>query len=214
MPLDLSRPTALLGALRRRVLRRRRLLAAGLAAVAVGSGLAATAERPPPSVPVVVAARDLPAGEVLGSDDLATVAFAPGSTPSRQVDSPGEAAGRVLAAALPRGAPLTEVALVGPAMTGSRTELRALPVRLPDAGAVGLLRVGDEIDVVATDPQSGTTRTVARAAVVLAIPAADAATGPAGLPGRLVVLGVGEAEDEPLAGAGTRAVLTFSWSRR
>jgi Flp pilus assembly protein CpaB len=214
MPLDLSRPAAVLGGVRRQVLRRRRLLAAVLTAVAVASGLAATAERPPASVPVVVAAHDLPAGEVLGADDLATVAFAPGSVPARLAGPSTEVTGRVLAAPLTRGAPVTEVGLVGPAMTGDRRDLRALPVRLPDAGAVALLRVGDEVDLVATDPQAGDTATVAAAALVLAIPAPDEATGPTGLSGRLVVVGVADDEVGRLAGAATRSVLTFTWSRR
>ena len=211
MPLDLSRPAALLAGTRRHVLRRRRSLAAVLAAVAVASGLAAASDPPRATVAVVVAVRDLPAGEVLGDDDVTTVAFAPGSVPAGLALDP---AGRVLAAPLPRGQPLTEVALVGPAMTGDRTDLRAVPVRLPDAGAVALLRVGDELDLVATDPQAGSTETVARDAVVLAVPAPDDATGPAGLPGRLVVMGVAETDVERLAGAVTRAVVTFTWSAR
>ncbi|MDO9455342.1 SAF domain-containing protein [Nocardioides sp.] len=211
MPLDLSRPVALLGGLRRQVLRRRRLLAAGLTAVAVASTLAATAESSPATVDVLVAARDLPAGEVLDDSDLATVAFAPGSVPAGLAD---HATGRVVAAPLTRGQPLTEVALVGPAMTGDRRDLTAVPVRLPDAGAVALLRVGDEIDLVATDPQAGDTDTVAPAAVVLAIPTADEATGPTGLPGRLVVVGVAVEEVTALAGAASRSVVTFAWSNR
>ena len=82
MPLDLSRPARLLGSFRRRVLRRRRLLAAVLTAVAVAAGLTATARPPAPTVTVVVAARDLPAGQVLSADDLARVAFAPVSVPA------------------------------------------------------------------------------------------------------------------------------------
>lgn len=211
MPLDLARPTAVLGGVRRQVLRRRRLLAALLAAVAVASGLAATADEPPETVPVVVAAADLPAGQVLGTDDLTTVAFAPGSVPDGLV---GDPSGRVLASPLTRGAPVAEVSLVGPAMTGDRPDLVATPVRLPDAGAVALLRVGDELDLVATQPQSGEVDRVADAAVVLAIPAADEATGPTGLPGRLVVLGVAGHEVDRLAGAASRAVLSYVWTRR
>ncbi|WP_148613815.1 SAF domain-containing protein [Nocardioides rubriscoriae] len=211
MPVDLSRPTALLGDLRRRVLRRRRSLAALLTAVAVAATLAATSQAPPASVPVVVAARDLPAGEVLGPDDLTTVAFSPGTAPAGLTPA---ATGRVLAAPLTRGQPVTDVALVGPAMTGDRPDLRAVPVRLPDAGAVGLLRVGDLIDVVATDPQVGETEAVADAALVLAIPTADETTGPTGLPGRLVVLGVADDEIGPLADAASRSVMTFAWSSR
>ncbi len=208
---DLSRPAALLGDVRRHVLRRRRLLAAALTAVAVGSALAATSDTPPSTVPVVVASRDLPAGEPLGADDLTTAEFAPGTAPDGLALDTG---GRVLATPLTRGQPVTEVALVGPAMTGDRPDLRATPVRLPDAGAVALLRVGDEVDLVATDPQAGETETVARSAVVLAVPAPDDATGPTGLPGRLVVLGVTDAELGRLADAVSRAVVTFAWSPR
>lgn len=211
MPVDLSRPVALLGDVRRHVLRRRRLLAAVLAAVAVGSGLAATSEPSPPTVAVVVASRDLPAGELLGPDDLTTVAFAPGTAPGGLAP---DVDGRVLAAPLTRGQPVTEVALVGPAMTGDRPDLRATPVRLPDAGAVALLRVGDEVDLVATDPQAGETTTVVRSAVVLGLPAADEATGPTGLPGRLVVLGVTDDEVGRVADAVSRSVVTFAWSAR
>lgn len=211
MPVDLDRPAALLAALRRHVLRRRRLLAGVLAAVAVGSGLAATAQTPPASVPVVVATRDLPAGEILDAADLTRVAFAPRSVPSGLA---GNATGRILATPITRGQPVIEVALVGPAMTGDRADLRAMPLRVPDAGAVALLRVGDEIDLTATDPQAGETTTVALRAVVLAIPAADEATGPTGLPGRLVVLGVGESEVTTLADAVSRSVVTFTWSDR
>ncbi|MCW2813844.1 MAG: hypothetical protein JWN84_1299 [Nocardioides sp.] len=211
MPLDLSRPARLLGSCRRHVLRRRRLLAAVLTAVAVAAGLTATTRPPAATVTVVVAARDLSAGEVLSADDLARVAFAPGSVPAGLA---ADADGRVLAAPLTRGLPLTEVALVGPAMTGDRTDLRAVPVRLPDAGAVALLRVGDEVDLVATDPQSGDSDTAAERAVVLAVPVADEATGPAGLPGRLVVVGVADHEVAALAEAVTRSVVTFAWSSR
>lgn len=206
-----SRPAVLLATCRRHVMRRRRPLAALLAAVAVVATLTAGAERAPASVDVVVAARDLPAGEVLSPDDLTTVAFAPGSVPSGAVEP---APGRVLAAPLTRGSALTETALVGPDLTAGRADLVAVPVRLPDAGSVALLRVGDEVDVLATDPQEGDTATAARRAVVLALPGADDATGPAGLPGRLVVLGVGPGEVDGLADAVSRSVVTYAWSTR
>lgn len=211
MTLDTSRAARVLTAARRLVLRRRRLLAAALAAAAVATGLSATHAPPPATVEVVVVARDLPAGEVLDPGDLATVRFSPGSVPDGLA---ADAAGRVLAAPVTRGQPVTEVALVGAAMTAGREELRAAPVRLPDAGAVALLRVGDELDLLATDPQAGETDTVATGAVVLAIPAADEATGPTGLPGRLVVLGVTDAAVARVADAASRSVVTFTWARR
>ena len=63
-----------------------------------------------------------------------------------------------------KGARYTEIDV------GADPALTVLPVRFPDAGAVRLLAVGDRIDLLATDPQSGTTDTVAAGATVLALP--------------------------------------------
>lgn len=196
---------------RRVVLRRRRPLAALLTGVAVLTGLSAVTGDRPATVAVVVAARDLPAGTVLADDDVVTTRFAPSSVPDGVV---AELGGRVLAAPVNRGEPVTEVRLVGDAMTAGRPDLQALPVRLPDAGAVALLRVGDLVDLVAADPQSGEADVVAAGTTVLALPAADDATGPTGLPGRLVVLGVAPGDVPDIADAVSRSVVTFAWSER
>src|SRR6478735_3140288 len=99
---------------RRSVLARRRLLAALLTAAAVATGLQATTAAPPARVAVTVAARDLPAGTVLGPDDVRRAEFAPGSEPGGLAVAP---AGRTLAAPLRAGEPVTDVRLVGPALT-------------------------------------------------------------------------------------------------
>ncbi|GAA5145354.1 hypothetical protein GCM10023340_14540 [Nocardioides marinquilinus] len=210
-PTSRSRLARVRVAVRRAVLRRRRLLAAALTAVAAAAGLAAASEPPPATVPVTVAARDLPAGQVLGADDLEVVEFAPGSVPHGVADEP---AGRVLAAPVARGEAVTDVRLVGPAMTTGRPDLVALPLRLPDAGAVALLRVGDRLDLVGADPQAGTASTVAAGVEVLALPADDGGTGPAGLPGRLVVLGVAPSEVTEIADATARRLVTYTWSEQ
>jgi Flp pilus assembly protein CpaB len=202
----------LLGSARRSVLRRRRPLAALLTAVAVAAGLHAVAAPSPAGVPVRVAARDLPAGAELEAGDLVAVDFAPGTPPDDLVEDP---VGRTLAAPVRRGEPVTDVRLIGPQLTVGRAELIALPVRLPDAGMVGLLEVGDRIDLVAADPRGTGAATVAADAPVLAIPSAAAdAPGVAGLPGRLVVVGVGPGEAATVAAAAVGSVLTFSWSAR
>src|SRR5690349_6837789 len=145
----MRRLVALLLPVRRAVLARRRLLAALLTAVAVAAGLHAATAPPPAEVAVTVAARDLPSGAVLTDADLRTVGFAPGSVPSGAV---AEAGGRTLAAPLRAGEPVTDVRLVGPALTEGYPGLAAVPVRLPDAGVAALLTVGDRIDLVAADP--------------------------------------------------------------
>ena len=135
---------------RRAVLRRRRLLAALLTAVAVASGLHAATAPPPARVGVLVAAHDLAAGSVIAPGDVTRHDFAPGSVPDGVAAHPE---GRTLAAPLRAGEPLTDVRLVGPALAASYPGLTAVPVRLPDAGMADLLRVGDHVDLVAADPQ-------------------------------------------------------------
>ncbi|WP_243056503.1 SAF domain-containing protein [Nocardioides sp. SR21] len=194
---------------RRAVLARRRLLAAALTAVAVLAGLHATAAPAPPHVSVPVAARDLPAGTVLSAGDLTPVDFAPGSVPA---DLSFDAAGRTLAAPLRAGEPVTDVRLVGPALTEGYPGLSAVPVRLPDAGMAGLLRVGDRIDLVAADPQGGGADVVASGVPVLAIPDVEPEVGASGLTGRLVVVGAPPDEVAAIADASVRTFITIAFT--
>lgn len=207
------RLTRLARGVRRAVLRRRRLLVALLVALAVATGLRSVAAPPPATVEVTVAASDLPAGRVLVEDDLRLVAVPPEVVPDAAVRSP---VGRTLAGALREGEPVTDVRLVGAGLTAGLTGVVALPVRLPDAGAVALLQVGDEVDLLGADPRGGEVRALALAARVLALPDADhdAATGPTGLPGRLAVVGVDETEVDALVAASVDSVLTYVWAGR
>lgn len=194
---------------RRAVLRRRRLLAALCALVAVLAGLRATAAPPATTVPVTVAAHDLGAGTLLGPDDVVTARFAPGTVPAGHIRDP---AGRQLAAPLRRGQPLTDTALLGEALVQGRPDLEALPVRLPDTAMAELLHVGDQVDVVAADPQGGPAATVAREALVLALPPPPADAAADGLPGRLVVLGVRASDVTAVSSASVTHFLTVAWS--
>jgi Flp pilus assembly protein CpaB len=196
---------------RRAVLRRRRLIAALLTGVAVVAGVRAAAGPPPATLPVLVAARDLPAGAQIDAADLETVLFAPDSAPEAVVDDP---VGEVLAAPLRTGEPVTDVRLVGPELTEGRPGMVAVPVRLPDPGMVALLDVGDRIDLLATDPQQGGAGVVATDVPVLAIPAADDTTNASGLPGRLVVVGADDAEVSAVAEAAVRSFVTYTWAGR
>jgi Flp pilus assembly protein CpaB len=198
--------------LRRAVLRRRRLIAAVLLAVAVVAGLHVVAAPPPPTVAVLAAGRDLPAGTLLDDDDLARVALPAQGVPDGATTALGDAVGRTLAAPVRRGEPLTDVRLVGTPLATADPGLTALPVRLPDAGAVRLLAVGDRIDLLATDPQSGTTDTVAARAIVLALPAPAGTTG-AEPPGALVVVGVEPVEVAAVSGAAARLFLGYAYAR-
>lgn len=205
----MHRLASLLRPLRRAVLARRRPLAAVLAAVAVATGLHAARAEPPDRVPVLVAARDLPAGRVLTADDLRRAGFAAGSVPSGLATHP---VGRTLAAPLRSGEPVTDVRVVGPALTDGYPGLVAVPVRLPDAGMAGLLAVGDHIDLVAADPQHPTAAVIASDLPVLALPDTPPETGATGLTGRLVVVGASPAKVTRIADAAVRSFVTIAFA--
>ena len=194
---------------RRVVLARRRLLAALLAGVAVAAGVQAATAPAPPAVGVLTAARDLPAGAVIGDDDLVTIEFAPGSVPS---GASGDLVGQTLAAPIRRGEPVTDVRLVGPALTAGDAELIAVPVRLPDAAMVELLDVGDRIDLIGTDPQSSGASVVAAGVPVLALPRPPTDAGGTDQPGGLVVVGAAPTEVTRLTDASVRLFLTYAFS--
>lgn len=207
MPGD--RLTRVVHPIRRAVLARRRLLAAVLAGLAVTAGVRAATVPPAAEVTVLTAARDLPAGTTLAAGDLAPAGFSPASVPDGIAADP---AGRTLAAPVRAGEPVTDVRLVGPALTDADPSLTAVPVRLPDAAMVDLLEVGDRIDLVATDPQRAGAEVVASGVPVLAVPPASPDT-PSGQPGALVVVGVDPAEVTRLADASVRKFLTYAFSR-
>ena len=194
---------------RRAVLARRRPLAALLTAAAVAAGLHVATTEPPPRVPVLVAARDLPAGTVLGRHDVRPAEFAPETVPTGLA---ADLTGRTLAAPVRAGEPVTDVRLVGPALTEGYPGLTAVPVRLPDAGMAALLRVGDRVDLISADPQARAAEVVATAVPVLALPGTPDEVGATGLTGRLVVVGARSGEVTRIADASVRTFLTVAFA--
>ncbi|WP_457207809.1 SAF domain-containing protein, partial [Nocardioides sp. P5_C9_2] len=181
---------------------------------AVLVGLRVGAGPPPPSVEVAVATHDLAAGSVVGADDLTTVAFPVGTEPRRLAEDP---VGRVLASPVAAGEPVTDVRLVGAGLASMHPDLTVMPVRLPDAGVVELLRPGDVLDLVAADPGSGRATPLASRVLVLAVPRptdpVDPAGGSAAPPGRLVVLGIDPVDADDVGVAAVTQFLVVSFSR-
>ena len=194
---------------RRIVLARRRPLAALAAAVAVASGLQATAEPPPETVAVLTAARDLPGGIVVRSSDVTRVSFAPRSVPAGVMTSAADVVGRTTATPVRAGEPLTDVRLVSGALLAAYPGMVAAPVRIGDPGAVALLRIGDRVDLLAADPQASSAAVVVAAdAPVIALPRQRGAST-AALPGGLVVLAVPERTARAVAAAGVSRYLSL-----
>lgn len=107
--------------------------------------------------------------------------------------------------------PITDVRLVSGALLDGYPGRVAAPVRIGDAGAVGLLRIGDLVDVVAADPQGRReAAVVAVGAPVVALPrASDTALASGGL----VVLAVTEETARALAAASVSAYLSVVVTR-
>jgi Flp pilus assembly protein CpaB len=194
--------------LRRALLTHRRLLAALAAAATAAIALQAAAAPPPHTAPVLTAAHDLAPGTVLTAADLRRVGFAPGTVPSGVVDA-RRALGRTTVGPVREGEPITDARLLGAGLLDGRPGLVAVPVRIGDPGAVGLLRVGDRIDVLAADPQGRSpAQLVATDALVLAIPRTGSDRVPGPLSGALVVLAVPEQTARALATAGVSSFLS------
>lgn len=176
---------------RRFVETRRRWLAAGFAAAAVAAALHSVAPPPEPTREVLVAAADLTAGTTLSADQVEPARIPRDLVPEGALGHVDAVAGRVLAAPVRSGEPLTDVRLLGAALVdGYGSDRVAAPVRIADAGAAALLRTGDRVDVLAADPRgSAETAVVAPDARVIVVPEpGEAATQ--GASGALVVLAV------------------------
>lgn len=165
-----------------------------------------TAAGTPAVVPVAVSVRDLPAGTVLTSGDLAVVELPAAFAPAGTVADAAQLVRRVLAGSVRAGEPISDARLVGPGLTALLPDGQvAAPVRLADLAIAALVRSGDRIDVLATAPDAAAAEVVAGGALVLA---ADE-TGEESSAGLLLI-----AVDGPtaarLAAAATTATLTVN----
>lgn len=162
--------------------RHRRLIAAALAALATASALTALSPPPPPTTHILTAARDLPSGP-LHPDDLVLHPFPPTAVPDGALRSPDAAKGRILAAPVRRGEPITDARLLGPALLATYgPNTVATPIRLADAETAKLLSPGDIINVLATStawegPAALPAQTIAENVPVIATPHSPTPTG-------------------------------------
>ncbi|MEW1836583.1 RcpC/CpaB family pilus assembly protein [Nonomuraea angiospora] len=180
--------------------RRRRLVAAALAALAVMSAFIAT--RPEPSPTVLVAARDLSPGP-LGPGDLTLAAL--NHPPTGAVRA--AAAGQILASPMRKGEPLTDVRLLHsyrlpPGMV-------ATPVRIADAATASLLTPGATITVLAAGEETHPARAVAEDVRIITIPQTPNKTT-SEPHGALIVLATTPTQAAELASAQTTGHLSIT----
>lgn len=162
-----------------------------------------------PPVPVVVAARDLPAGTALAPADLTIARYPPEVAPSGVTGDPELLRGKVLAGSVRAEEPITDARLVGPGVASLLPEgLVAAPVRLADLAVAGLVHTGDRVDVLATAADAAAAERVAESALVVATTgtAEEAGAG-------LLLLAVDDETAARLAASATSATLTVTLPR-
>jgi len=149
-------------------------LRVALAALCLGAAAAAGvhALRPPPAatVPVVVLARDVPAGSTLAAADVVVADVPPAAAPAGALTRAGDAHGRATAVDLPARQPLTPTLLADTTLTGPPGTV-VVAVRLDDQAVAALLEPGLHLDLVAARLEGGAGETVARRALVRPAPA-------------------------------------------
>lgn len=117
---------------------------------------------PPPATQVVVAARDLPTGHLLGEDDVKLVNWPGDAAPAGYAQTIGEVVGRGVVAPVMTNEPLLEARLADRSGGGGLPivipeGMRATSVRVDDViGVAGFVTVGTRVDVLLTvDEPSG-----------------------------------------------------------
>jgi pilus assembly protein CpaB len=213
--LRLRRPRSPVHALRR--------AAAGLLAVVA----VVLAVRPSPApvraapgartVPLAVARHDLSPGTELREADLRVAAFPADLAPRGGASEAVRLRGRVLAAAVRAGEPVTDVRLLGAGLTALLAPGQvAAPVRPADLAVTALVHAGDRVDVLATPADAAQAEVIADRALVLAAPPSRSGTAASGGaateddPAGLLLLAVDGPTAARLAAASAGATLTVT----
>lgn len=116
---------------------------------------------PPPMRKVLAAARALPMGTLIGSDDLTTLVLAPDAVRADHfvaddAVSADALRGHAVREAIAEGVPLLRSAIVGPCQKGFLATVlkpgsRAVTIRVgPATSQAGLIKLGDRVDVILT----------------------------------------------------------------
>ena len=122
-----------------------------LLCIAAGITVQQLTPAPAYTVSAFAAARDLPAGETLGPDDLTVLSVPRGLVPAGSYGSNDSLQGKQLAVALRKGQLLSDSQLLGPGLlAGSPPGTAAVPLRMADPASIQLLSPGQLVNVVMT----------------------------------------------------------------
>ncbi|WP_040812777.1 SAF domain-containing protein [Nocardia concava] len=160
---------------------------------------------------VLVAARDLPPGQVLGEGDLRPAPRETATLPAGTVREAGRLRGATLAGALAAGEIVTELRVVGPrlaAVAAHAPDARIVPIRLADNAVAEILRAGDRVDVVAGEDAGGNGRPARLLAADAAVVLVSGTEDPRGRTDRVVLVALDSRRATAVAAASLRSALT------
>ncbi len=200
-----------LRALGRAISWHRRKLAVLAAVAAVLAGVNAANPGPGVTRSVVTAARPLAAGHPIAAADLQVRQLSPSAVPDTAVADPGTLVGKVVVAAVPDRQVLTELSVVSPRLPAAQDGTVIAPLRLADDDLVPLLTIGDTVDIVAAQLQTGKAGIVAHGARLVTIPELKPSSGLAASKnsqGALVLVEVSPTDAVKLAAAAISARLS------
>lgn len=163
----------LLRAFRRAITWHRRPLAAIVAVLGTLALLAALSPERPVGHWAVVTSRAVRAGATIEQADLRRVHLPEASLPDGFLDDIGQVVGLMAVGALPLNAIITPADVFTPGGLQASAGKAIMPLRLPDDGLRGLLKVGSTIDLIGINSRSGEAEILARSVRVVAIPAVD-----------------------------------------
>jgi pilus assembly protein CpaB len=115
-------------------------------------------DRAVPTVPVVVAAAQLPVGQELAAADLAIVDFPAAGVPDGSIRNPDELVGQVVRVPMQAGEPVLTAKLSGSGGVASRVpvNMRATSITIDDSDGIGAeLEPGDRVDVISSSERPG-----------------------------------------------------------
>ncbi|MFT4218323.1 MAG: SAF domain-containing protein [Micropruina sp.] len=195
--------------LRRLARRYRRVAAALMAGVAVWAALSVLRPAGPPTTAVLVAERALVGGQTIAAGDIAVRQIPTDALPAEYLDEPDQAVGRPLTVSLPPGAVLLPTSVVTKAALAA-PGLAVLPVTLT-ATAVGLVEVGDRIDLLGSDSDTDTALVASAARVVAVLTGSKDSSplSPVSTSGPVVLVEVRPAALPAIAAAASRGPLGF-----
>lgn len=193
----------------------RRKLAVLCAMAATAAGIVASPPAPPAD-DVVVSTHRLTGGAKVAPGDVAVRQVPVRALPHGAVSDPAAVTGRTLVAPVAEGAMLTKLDVLTTSTMAGPGKVIA-PVRIADSAVIKLLRIGDRVDVLAADPESGKPATmIAKRARVVTIPDSDESGSGFGVASRgsdrqarLLLVEVSASEATALADAATGSRLSL-----